>query len=93
MKIEKPFDALDECFKQVTTDRDKVIAFYDVRYVFASYCEIVASIAAACIKNEIYTREQMAHLLADNLANALSRDSKTACVRTLGTDAVVGGKQ
>lgn len=90
---EKPFDKLDECFKQIAADRDKVIAFYDVRFVFASYCEILASIAAACVKNQIYTREQMAHLLVDNLANALSRESTTACQRTRGDDAVVGGKQ
>lgn len=84
---------LDECFAQIAADRDKVIAFYDVRYVFASYCEVLGSISAACIKNSIYTREQMAHLLADMLANALTRESNTACQRKMGDDAIVGGKQ
>lgn len=85
--------SLDECAKQVFADRDKVIAFYDVRLVFASYAEVLGSLAAAMIKNEIYTRAAMAHLLADMLADAVTRESKTECVRTLGTDAVVGGKQ
>jgi hypothetical protein len=93
MSVEKPFAKLDECFAQIAADRDKVIGFYDVRFVFASYVEILASIAAACIKNNIYTRENMAHLLADMLANAITRDSTTTCQRTLGTDAIVGGKQ
>jgi hypothetical protein len=92
-KIEKPLDALDECFAQVVAGRDKVIAFYDVRYVFASYCEVLASIGAACIKNNVYSREDMGRLLGDMIGNALTRESKTTCQRTLGDDAIVGGKQ
>lgn len=85
--------SLDECAAQVFAGRDKVIAFYDVRLVFASYAEVLGSLAAAMIKNEIYSRAAMAHLLADMLADALTRESTTACVRTLGTEAIVGGKQ
>jgi hypothetical protein len=90
---ENPFARLDECATQVFADRDKIIAFYDVRYVFAAYCEVTASIAAACIKNDIYTREQMGRLLGDLVGNALTRESKTTCQRTLGDDAIEGGKQ
>ena len=86
-------DELDECFTAVAADRTKVLAFYDVRYVFASYCEVLGSISAACIKNGIYTRTQIAHLLADMLADALTRESEAECVRKVGTDVIVGGKQ
>jgi hypothetical protein len=92
-KPEDKWAKLDECAAQVFADRDKIIAFYDVRFVFASYVEVLASLAAAMIKNDIYSREAMAHLLGDMMANALTRESKTECQRTLGTDAIVGGKQ
>jgi hypothetical protein len=54
---------------------------------------VLSSLAAACIKNDVYPRVAMAHLLADMLADALTRESKTECQRTLGPDAIVGGKQ
>lgn len=88
-----PTELLDECFAQIAADRTKILAFYDVRYCFASYCEVLGSIAAACIKNNVYSREQVAHLLGDMLANALTRESNTECVRKYGDDPIVGGKQ
>jgi ferritin-like protein len=86
-------DALDECFAAVAADRTKVLAFFDVRHVFASYCEVTGSIAAACIKNGIYDRTQTAHLLADMLADALTRDSNSKCERRFGDEIVEGSKQ
>jgi hypothetical protein len=90
---ENPFAVLDECAAQIFADRDRIIQFYDVRYVFAAYAEVLASLAAACIKNDVYSREAMGRLLGDMIGNALARESKTECKRTLGTDAIVGGKQ
>lgn len=90
---DKKFAKLDECFAQIVADRDKVIQFYDVRYVFASYTEVLASIAAAMIKNNIYTPQVMEALLADMVQNALTRDSKTVCQHTFGEDVIVGSKQ
>lgn len=84
---------LDECFAAVAADRTKILSFYDVRFAFASYCEVLGSISAACIKNGIYTRTQIAHLLADMLADALTRDSQSECIRKFGDDPIVGGKQ
>jgi hypothetical protein len=90
---EKPFDKLDECFAQIVADRDKVIQFYDVRFVFASYCEILGSLIAAMLHNNIYTPEQMAALMTDFVTNALTRKSTTTCQRTLGEDVIQGSKQ
>ena len=84
---------LDECFAAACVDRGKLLAFYDVRLVFASYSEVLGSIAAACLKHGLYTRVQMAHLLADMLADALTRDSIAECQRKVGDDPIVGGKQ
>jgi hypothetical protein len=88
-----PTAELDECFQAVAADRTKILSFYDVRFVFASYCEVLGSIAAACIKNNIYTRTQIAHLLADMLADAVTRESNAECQRKFGDDPIVGGKQ
>lgn len=49
-------DSLDECFAAVIASRDAIIPFYDCRFVFASYCEVLGSLAASLIKNGIYTR-------------------------------------
>ena len=93
-EIPKPLQGeLDECFAAIAADRTKVLAFYDVRFVFASYCEVLGSIAAACIKNGIYNRKQIAHLLADMLADAVTRESNAECQRKFGDDPIVGGKQ
>jgi len=84
---------LDECAAAVFADRDKVVAFYDVRYVFAAYCEVLGSLAAAMIKNDIYPRAVMESLLEDVKKDALTRISTTGCNRQVGNDVIVGGKQ
>lgn len=86
-------DNLDECFAAVLASRDAVIPFYDCRFVFASYCEVLSSLAASLIKNSIYTRENVAHQLAGMLADALTRESKTECVRKVGGEVIEGRKQ
>ncbi len=84
---------LDECAAAVFSDRDKIVAFYDVRYVFAAYSEALGSLAAAMLKNEIYSREVMEQLLEDVKQDALTRKSNSRCQRTIGTDVIRGGKQ
>ena len=84
---------LDECAKAVFADRDKVAAFYDVRYVFAAYCEVVESLAAAMIKNGIYPKEVIEGLLEEMKKSALTRQSQTTCQFTHGDDVIKGSKQ
>jgi hypothetical protein len=86
-------DNLDECFAAVIASRDAIIPFYDCRFVFASYCEVLGSLAASLIKNDIYTRKNIAHMIATMLADALTRESKTECVRKVGEEIIEGRKQ
>ena len=86
-------DNLDECFAAVIASRDAIIPFYDARFVFASYCEILGSLGASLIKNGIYTRENVAHMLATMLADSITRDSKTVCIRKIGDEVIEGRKQ
>ena len=87
------FDGLDACFAQALDARDALTSFHDARYCFASYSEILSSLAAAMIKNQILTRKEVAHLLGDMMAEALTRDSSTPCKRTFGDTVFEGGKQ
>jgi hypothetical protein len=93
MTEKSDYPVLDECFKQIAADRDKVTAFYDVRYVFASYVEVLAALTAAMLKNKIYSREYMEEMLMSMVEDALTRESKTECIRHCGSEAIVGGKQ
>jgi hypothetical protein len=84
---------LDECFAIICKNRNEVASFYDVRLVFACYTEIVASLAAGIIKNKVYAPAQMGALLADMVAEALTRDSQTVLELKHGTDVIQGTKQ
>ena len=86
-------DTLDEFFAAVVADRDKIVAFYDARMCFASYCEITSSLGAALIKNKLYTNVEVAHMLGIMIADTLTRESTTRCEYKLGDSAIVGGKQ
>jgi hypothetical protein len=84
---------LDEAFKQVTAQRDTLAQFYDARLLLACYVEVVSSLAASLIHVQIYSRVQVAHLLADMLADSLTRESRTQVKRIHGNDVIEGGKQ
>ena len=84
---------LDECFQQVANQRDNLTPFYDGRIIFACYAEMVQSLAASLIHTGGYSPQQMAILLADLVADALTRESKTKLMRVSGDDVIAGGTQ
>jgi hypothetical protein len=86
-------DSLTACYTAALDSRDQLTAFYDARHVFASYNEIISSLAAALIKNKIYTKREVAEIMAFTMAEALTRDSTTPVKHTYGTDVIAGGKQ
>lgn len=86
-------DQIDECLKKMYADREVTLSFYDARIIFAGYSEILASLGASLIATGVYPREVVAHLLADMLADTLTRESKTKIVYSGGESGVEGGKQ
>lgn len=84
---------VDECLKKMHADREAILSFYDARIVFAGYSEILSALGASLIATGVYPREVVAHLLADMLADSITRESKTKIVYSSGTDGVEGGTQ
>jgi|ERR1035437_9469491 hypothetical protein len=84
---------MDEVFSKLVEQRDQLAAFYDVRVLFAAYSEILIGLGAAMIHTDVYPRDAVAHLLAEVMVGAITRESTTRVERRSGQDVIQGSKQ
>ena len=58
---------LTECFIALEKEVTKIASFYDVRLVLAGVMEMASRLAAASVKHDIYTDDQIVELFLGSL--------------------------
>ena len=84
---------LTECFIALEKEVTTIASFYDVRLVLAGVMEMASRLAAASVKHNIYTDDQIVELFLGSLKITLERESGAKCLRVHGDDIIEGSKQ
>jgi hypothetical protein len=90
---EEEASKLTECFTAVEKEITKIASFYDVRLVLASLMEMSSRLAAATVKHNIYTIDQVAELFVATIVITTERESNAKCLKVHGDDVIEGTKQ